>query len=213
MNGYLVSALFCIIIQCDFVRLGRLAVLARSGLEKARRIWSSQANVDNSACLNNGTDSNSDLISVLDVPIATVGDIRQMNIHSYDYEYQKANAKAVYSILCIMSMLLLGAVVMTSIEKWSFVDALYWAIVTSTTVGYGDKTPTSVGGRAFCIVYILVGTFIIAQAMAVFIHYPLLRRQRKQEFEVLEQFLNLPAEVRAPSTTMLNSGLMTGGCH
>ena len=36
-------------------------------------------------------------------------------------------------------------------------DALWWAIVTVTTVGYGDKYPVTAGGRGVAVVLMLVG--------------------------------------------------------
>jgi voltage-gated potassium channel len=43
----------------------------------------------------------------------------------------------------------------------SYPDALWWAIVTVTTVGYGDRYPTTAGGRAVAVVLMLVGIGLI----------------------------------------------------
>ncbi|HTV11501.1 MAG TPA: potassium channel family protein [Acidimicrobiales bacterium] len=42
-----------------------------------------------------------------------------------------------------------------------YADALWWAIVTVTTVGYGDRYPVSAGGRAVAVVLMLVGIGLI----------------------------------------------------
>lgn len=39
----------------------------------------------------------------------------------------------------------------------TFWDALWWGIVTTTTVGYGDKFPVTVGGKIVAIVLMLTG--------------------------------------------------------
>ena len=39
----------------------------------------------------------------------------------------------------------------------SFTDALWWAFVTITTVGYGDMVPVTVAGRAMAIILMLGG--------------------------------------------------------
>ncbi len=44
----------------------------------------------------------------------------------------------------------------------SFFDALYWAAVTLTTVGYGDLCPVTVAGRLVSIISSLFGVAIIA---------------------------------------------------
>jgi voltage-gated potassium channel len=43
----------------------------------------------------------------------------------------------------------------------SYPDALWWAIVTVTTVGYGDRFPVTDGGRAVAVVLMLVGIGLI----------------------------------------------------
>ena len=43
----------------------------------------------------------------------------------------------------------------------SYPDALWWAIVTVTTVGYGDRYPVSAGGRGVAVVLMLVGIGLI----------------------------------------------------
>lgn len=41
-------------------------------------------------------------------------------------------------------------------------NGLWWAVVTVTTVGYGDKTPKGRGGRIFGVFWILAGYFVFA---------------------------------------------------
>ncbi len=43
----------------------------------------------------------------------------------------------------------------------SYPDALWWAIVTVTTVGYGDRTPVTAGGRVVATVLMLLGIGLI----------------------------------------------------
>ena len=42
-----------------------------------------------------------------------------------------------------------------------YADALWWAVVTVTTVGYGDHYPVSAGGRGVAVVLMLVGIGLI----------------------------------------------------
>ncbi len=43
----------------------------------------------------------------------------------------------------------------------NFADALWWAVVTVTTIGYGDHYPVSAGGRGVAVVLMLVGIGLI----------------------------------------------------
>jgi polar amino acid transport system substrate-binding protein len=41
-------------------------------------------------------------------------------------------------------------------------DGVYWAVVTMTTVGYGDKTPKTAGGHAVAVLWMLVSVALIS---------------------------------------------------
>ena len=44
----------------------------------------------------------------------------------------------------------------------SVFHSLWWAVVTLTTVGYGDVTPVTVGGKVFTFFVLIVGLGIVA---------------------------------------------------
>jgi len=46
-------------------------------------------------------------------------------------------------------------------------EGFWWALVTMTTVGYGDRSPKSTLGRAFCILWIITGLIIISIFIAM----------------------------------------------
>jgi hypothetical protein len=58
-------------------------------------------------------------------------------------------------------MLLGGVLVYHWLEGWSYLDALYFCVVSLATVGYGDFTPTTPLGRLFTIFYLLNGIAIL----------------------------------------------------
>lgn len=67
-----------------------------------------------------------------------------------------------------VSLALLAAVAIISgtgfywlVEGLRFVDALYFSVVTLTTVGYGDFAPETDVGKLFTAVYVLIGVGIL----------------------------------------------------
>lgn len=50
-------------------------------------------------------------------------------------------------------------------------DALWWAVVTVTTVGYGDRFPVSSGGRGVAVVLMLLGIGLIGVLTATVASY------------------------------------------
>jgi ABC-type amino acid transport substrate-binding protein len=47
-------------------------------------------------------------------------------------------------------------------------EAMWWAVVTATTVGYGDKVPVRRVGRLMAIIWMFTGVFLVAYVTAVF---------------------------------------------
>ena len=71
--------------------------------------------------------------------------------------------------------LLSGTLVYHWLEGWSYLDALYFCVISLATIGYGDLTPTTPLARAFTIIYVLNG---IAILLALFDRIRIVRTQR-----------------------------------
>ncbi len=73
-------------------------------------------------------------------------------------------------------------------EGHSLVDGLWWTVVTLTTVGYGDFSPVTTGGRATAVVLMLAGigvvSFITANIAAYFV-------ESDQESDVVDRLRSL----------------------
>lgn len=54
-------------------------------------------------------------------------------------------------------IVLVGSSILSVVEEKSFSDSLWWALVTVTTVGYGDIVPTSIFGKWLAVLLMLVG--------------------------------------------------------
>lgn len=60
-------------------------------------------------------------------------------------------------VLVLLILTLAGALGFSLIEDWGFFDGLYMSVITLTTVGYNEVHPLSEAGRAFAMVYLIVG--------------------------------------------------------
>lgn len=80
-------------------------------------------------------------------------------------------------IALFVGVLLLTAHVMWLLERarnpdfaapyrHGILDSFWWAVVTLTTVGYGDKAPRSWRGRGFAVVWMIAGYFLFASFTA-----------------------------------------------
>lgn len=63
----------------------------------------------------------------------------------------------IYMLYCSFVLILLSTVLIMFVENQTFSDALWWSIVTSTTVGYGDISPTTSIGRVIAVILMVFG--------------------------------------------------------
>ena len=63
----------------------------------------------------------------------------------------------------------IGCLVYHQLEGWSCHDTIYFLTVTSTTVGFGDFSPASYAGKAFTIVYAVIGITVVLKGLYPFV--------------------------------------------
>ncbi|SEI93987.1 potassium channel family protein [Demequina mangrovi] len=76
-------------------------------------------------------------------------------------------------VIAVLLLIWIGAVAILDAERGhdgaqivNFGDALWWALVTMTTVGYGDFAPVTVEGRVVATVIMLIGVALIGVVTA-----------------------------------------------
>jgi len=75
-------------------------------------------------------------------------------------------------VYSVSILLLFGTIFYHAVEGWSWLDSLYFTVITLTTVGYGDLSPQTPIGKIFTIIYLLLGLGLLASFISVIaIHY------------------------------------------
>jgi len=102
------------------------------------------------------------------------------------------------------SMVAVGTVAYHFLEGWSFLDSLYFSVVTLATVGYGDLTPTTAPAKLFTVGYITVGIGIVAAFASELTKFRKAERlaevERPDEGVAVEPAGNPPGEASDPAT-------------
>ena len=107
-----------------------------------------------------------------------------------------------------LTAIVTGAAAETAVEAGEFTslwDGIWWAVVTVTTVGYGDVTPTSVSGQLIGMVLMFVGIGFLSLLTAA-IASRFVREENEDELtEVREALRRIEADL-----AVLKSGLSDG---
>jgi voltage-gated potassium channel len=83
-------------------------------------------------------------------------------------------------------LVFVAAAILTLVEpqKGGFWQSLWWAIVTATTVGYGDITPESLPGRITAVFLMLAGIGLVATLAAALASYFVGDAGRDQKLQI-----------------------------
>ena len=73
--------------------------------------------------------------------------------------------------LIFVAIVVVGSVGYVVIEGWSWIDAFYMAIITVTTVGFGEVHPLTSAGRLFTSVLVVLGVAAITYSFTALANY------------------------------------------
>lgn len=82
----------------------------------------------------------------------------------------------------------LGTAVYATLESMKVIDAVYFTVVTATTLGFGDYCPETYAGKIFTLFYVPISVVAVAGAIEHVASVPLNSRKQKLENYVLAQF-------------------------
>lgn len=81
----------------------------------------------------------------------------------------------------------IGTVIYRLLEGWSWLDSMYFSVITLTTIGYGDFSPQTDQGKVFTIFYIVIGLGIILSFInTIYNHYNDVKAQQKEKMGSLD---------------------------
>ena len=72
-------------------------------------------------------------------------------------------------IFVLIALIVSGAIIITSVEKIPFGDALYFSFVTGFTIGYGEIVAKTLLGRLVALLIGLIGIVFTGMVVAVVI--------------------------------------------
>lgn len=75
-------------------------------------------------------------------------------------------ARLVLNVVGILSHIFGSALFLAVAERWRYVDAVYFCVVTITTVGYGDLTPSRAVSKLFLVAYIAGSLVLLSSILA-----------------------------------------------
>ena len=88
-----------------------------------------------------------------------------------DEEHKIYHTRMIIVATFILLLLFGGAYFYYRIEKWRYLDALYFSAYTMTTVGYGDFTPKTDVGKIFTIFYVFAGVSIALYGLSLLVSH------------------------------------------
>lgn len=79
-----------------------------------------------------------------------------------EIETNRVKYKFYITTLLLTVLILVGTIFLLKVEKLNLVDAFYCVCSTITTLGYGDKSFSTKGGRVFAVFWIMTSTICLA---------------------------------------------------
>ncbi|KAK8648680.1 hypothetical protein V6N13_129427 [Hibiscus sabdariffa] len=80
-----------------------------------------------------------------------------------EIENKRVQYKFYTTLILLVVLILTGTIFLHKVENLDLIDAFYCVCSTTTTLGYGDKSFSTEGGRIFAVFWILASTICLAQ--------------------------------------------------
>lgn len=108
----------------------------------------------------------------------------------------------VYMLYAAGTLILISSVIISYVEGRPLSDALWWSIVTCTTVGYGDISPATGIGRVVAVVLMMFGIGLISMLTGTITTF-FTNRSEKNDDELDKLISDMSADERAELIKMI----------
>ncbi|KAL1829593.1 hypothetical protein ACET3Z_008005 [Daucus carota] len=126
---------------------------------------------------------------------AKVGKEHEHDGRSYLIDFKKGRMRIRMKVGLALGVVVLctglGMAVMHFVERLGWVDSFYLSVMSVTTVGYGDRAFTTMAGRIFASIWLLVSTLAVARAFLYLAEARVDKRHRRMAKWVLGQDLTV----------------------
>ena len=105
----------------------------------------------------------------------------------------------IYAVLLAVGLICFGTVGYRVLEGWSWLNAFYTTVITVTTIGYGDFTPTNPDGKIFAVIFAISAIGIVTYTFSSMAAWVIKREQaraiRKHQERKMKQISKLQEHV------------------
>jgi hypothetical protein len=81
-------------------------------------------------------------------------------------------------VIWLAVLLIGGTLFYRNVEGWSWLDSLYFCVITLATVGFGDLTPKTDAGKIFTMLYVIMGIGVLVAVVNATVERATARRPR-----------------------------------
>lgn len=91
----------------------------------------------------------------------------------------------IYILYVNTFIVLVGSAILSVVEDMAFSDSLWWALVTVTTVGYGDVIPSTIFGKWIAVLLMVVGIGTISMLTSALTNF-FVNDETKEDTDMLQ---------------------------
>jgi voltage-gated potassium channel len=127
-------------------------------------------------------------------------DIREIEKNTNKWQKEVMSQSGIlYAVFFAVGLVILGTVGYRFLEGWSWLDAFYTTVITVTTIGYGDFTPTNPNGKIFAVIFAVSAIGIVTYTFSSMAAWVIIREQaraiRKHQERKMKQISKLQNHV------------------